>query len=298
VGRKRKDKLQRGVRIEKYAAEGKAIAYVNEMVVFVDNAVPGDVADILVTRKRKSYWQARLYHLIEPSELRQKAKCKYFGVCGGCKWQHLDYDKQLKFKQQQVTDALERIGKIPLTGFEPILGSDPIYNYRNKLDFSFSHKRWLTKEEIDSGSDLNEPALGFHVPGRWDKVLDVDECHLQPEPSNAIRNRVREIAFENKFSFFNLYEQKGLLRGLILRNTTDGQWMLMLVVGEDNSKAATFILDILIKEFPQLTSVFYVINTKQNDSIHDLDMNLYHGEDHLLQSMEELQFRIGPKSSF
>ena len=246
MGRKRKDKLQRGVKIEKYAAEGKSIAYVNEMVVFVEGAVPGDLCDILVTRKRKSYWQAKLYYLIEPSELRKNAKCSYFGVCGGCKWQHLDYEKQLEFKQQQVTDAMQRIGKVELGTMEPIMGSEPIYNYRNKLDFSFSHKRWMTKEEVDSEVEIiDEPALGFHVPGRWDKVLDVHECHLQPDPSNAIRNRVRDLAKEHSFSYYDLYAQKGLLRGLVLRNTTQNDWMIMLVLGEENPKAGKTILDAL-----------------------------------------------------
>lgn len=299
MGRKRKDKLQRGITIEKYAAEGKSIAYINEMVVFVDGAVPGDVCDILVTRKRKSYWQARLYHLHEPSDLRKNAKCSYFGVCGGCKWQHLDYEKQLEFKQQQVSDAMQRIGKVELGAMDPIMGSDSIYNYRNKLDFSFSHKRWMTKEEVDSEVEIvDEPALGFHVPGRWDKVLDVHECHLQPDPSNAIRNRVRDLAKEHDFSYYDLYAQKGLLRGLVLRNTTQGDWMLILVLGEDNHKAGTIILDSLISEFPELKSVFLVINTKQNDSLHDLEMNLYHGSDHILEEMEDLKFRIGPKSFF
>lgn len=295
---KKRNKLVSDVLIEKYAAEGKAIAYINEMVTFVDGAIPGDVCDILVKRKRKNHWEGRLYALKQPSPLRKEAKCQHFGLCGGCKWQHLDYAKQLEYKEQQVKDAMQRIGKVEVADFQPIMGSDPIYNYRNKLDFSFSHKRWLTKEEVDSDEVIDDGALGFHVPGRWDKVLEVTECHLQPDPSNAIRNRVRELASEHGLSYFNLNEQKGFLRGLILRNTLSGDFMLSLMTGEKNPDGVKIILDDLIAKFPQINSAYHILNLKQNDSIYDLEPELYHGEPYITEKMEDLQFRIGPKSFF
>jgi 23S rRNA (uracil1939-C5)-methyltransferase len=294
-----RDKVVRGVLVEEMAAEGKALARIGEVVTFIEGAVPGDVVDVLITKKRKNYWEGRPYRFVSYSEKRADARCRYFGVCGGCKWQHLDYADQLAFKEKQVKDALQRIGKVTVGEWLPIMGSQEVFNYRNRLDFSFADKRWLTREEVESGAEFGErPALGFHVPGRWDKVLDVEECHLQPDPSNAIRNRVRELAMDNNISFFDPVSQKGHLRNLTLRNTTTGQWMLLLAVASDSPKWRDAILGPIVKEFTLITSVLYVVNTKANDTIYDLDVKVYHGADHIVEEMEGLQFKIGPKSFF
>jgi 23S rRNA (uracil1939-C5)-methyltransferase len=295
----RRNKVVEGVRIEEVAAEGKSLARINEVVTFVEGVVPGDVVDLLITKKRKNYWEGRPIRFVSYSEKRANARCRYFGVCGGCKWQHMDYPDQLLFKEKQVKDALQRIGKVEVGEYLPILGSQEVFNYRNRLDFSFASKRWLTRQEVETGTDFGDrPALGFHVPGRWDKVLDVEECHLQPEPSNAIRNRVRELAIANSVTFFDPISQTGYLRNLTLRNTTTGQWMLLLSVNGDRPEWLRIILDPIVAEFPQLTSVMHVVNTKANDTIHDLDIHVFAGNDHIVEEMEGLKFKIGPKSFF
>jgi 23S rRNA (uracil1939-C5)-methyltransferase len=296
---RKRDKVVRDVLIEEVAAEGKALARIGEVVAFVEGVVPGDVVDVLITKKRKNYWEGRPYRFVSYSEKRADARCRYFGVCGGCKWQHLDYADQLTFKEKQVRDAFQRIGKVSVGEWLPIMGSQEVFNYRNRLDFSFSDKRWLTREEVESGKDFGDrPALGFHVPGRWDKVLDVEECHLQPEPSNTIRNRVRDLAIENGISFFDPVNQVGYLRNLTLRNTTTGEWMLLLAVHSDRPEWLCAILDPIVAEFPQLVSVMYVVNDKRNDTIYDLDVRLHAGKDHIMEMMEGLRFKIGPKSFF
>jgi 23S rRNA (uracil1939-C5)-methyltransferase len=298
MGRRRKEVLE-NVTITDIADKGQALARVNEMVVFVTGVIPGDVCDIQIKRKRKNYAEGYVTKVKEFSKLRIEPKCSYFGVCGGCKWQHLSYEKQLEFKNKQVRDALQRIGKVQVEAFEPILGSANVFEYRNKLEFSFSHKRWLTQEEVDSGQVFDDvPSLGFHVPGRWDKVLDIKQCHLMAEPSNAIRNRVREIALANDFSYYNLNEQTGFLRNLIVRSTMTGEWMVILSVAEVREKDVKLILDTLVAEFPQLTSVLWVYNNKPNDTIADLDIQVHHGKDHILEEMEGLKFRVGPKSFY
>lgn len=298
MGRRRK-KVVENVTILDIADKGRALARIDDVVTFVSGVVPGDVCDILIRKKRKNYWEGQVLKITQYSDLRQEAKCKYFGTCGGCKWQNLSYEKQLEFKEKHVRDAMQRIGKVDVEMLQPILGSENIFNYRNKLEFSFSHRRWLTQEEIESGQTFDDiPSLGFHVPGRWDKVLDIDECHLQADPSNAIRNRVREIAKENDFSYYNLNENKGFLRNLTIRNTTTDEWIIILSVGEDNQQAIKLILDTLVAEFPQLTSVQYVVNTKSNDTITDLDIQVHSGKDHIMEEMEGLKFRIGPKSFY
>lgn len=281
------------------ADKGQALARVNEMVVFVTGVVPGDVCDIMIKRKRKNYAEGHVMKIKQLSPIRIKAKCRYFGVCGGCKWQHLSYAQQLEFKNKQVSDALQRIGKVQVAAFEPILGSANVFEYRNKLEFSFSHRRWLTQDEVDSGQVFDDvPSLGFHVPGRWDKVLDVKECHLMAEPSNAIRNRVREIALANEFSYYNLNEQTGFLRNLIVRSTMTNEWMVILCVAEDRPKDVKLILDTLVAEFPQLASVLWVFNNRPNDTIGELDIQVHHGNDHIMEEMEGLKFRVGPKSFY
>ncbi len=299
MGRRNKNEVIENVTILDIADKGQAVARINDIVTFVKGVVPGDVCDIQIKKKRRSYWEGHVLKITTPSPIRIEAKCKYFGVCGGCKWQNLSYEKQLEFKEKQVKDSLQRIGKVNIEVIEPILGSKNVFNYRNKLEFSFSHRRWLTQEEVDSGEVFDDvPSLGFHVPGRWDKVLDVKECHLQEEPSNAIRNRVRDIALANQFSYYNLNEQTGFLRNLTVRSTMTNEWMVILSVAEDRPNDIKLILDTLVAEFPQLTSVLYVINDKPNDTIADLDIQVHAGNDHIMEEMEGLKFRVGPKSFY
>ncbi|MCF8465480.1 MAG: 23S rRNA (uracil(1939)-C(5))-methyltransferase RlmD [Flavobacteriales bacterium] len=299
MGRRNKNVVIENVTILDIADKGQAVARINDIVTFVKGVVPGDVCTVQIKKKRRSYWEGHVLKITAPSPIRIDAKCKYFGVCGGCKWQNLSYPNQLEFKHKLVKDALQRIGKVSVDAIEPILGSQNVFNYRNKLEFSFSHRRWLTQEEVDSGQVFDDvPSLGFHVPGRWDKVLDVKECHLQEEPSNGIRNRVRDIAMENNFSYYNLNEQTGFLRNLTIRSTMTNEWMVILSVAEDRPNDIKLILDTLVAEFPQLTSVLYVINDKPNDTIADLDIQLHAGNDHIMEEMEGLKFRVGPKSFY
>lgn len=287
------------VRITDIGAEGNAIARIDNQVIFVPMLIPGDVVDIRVRKKRRKFMEGTVVRFHEYSPDRIKPRCAYFGVCGGCKWQHLPYEKQLQFKEKQVKDNLIRIGKVDIPFTDPILGSEEIFFYRNKLEYTFSDKRWLTREEMISDNDhINEDALGFHIPGMFDKVLDIRECHLQPEPSNAIRDAVRRYAHRKSFAFFNLRQQSGFLRNLIIRNTSSGKVMLIVVFYLDEKERIEGLLDFLASEFPQINSLFYIINTKQNDSLADQVPVLYRGEDHLLEEMDGLKFRIGPKSFY
>lgn len=287
------------VRITDIGAEGNAVARVENQVVFVPMLIPGDVVDIRVKKKRKKYMEGSVVRFHEYSPDRIKPRCFHFGVCGGCKWQHLPYDLQLAWKERQVRDSLTRIGRIELPETEPIAGSTDIYGYRNKLEFTFSDKRWLTREEINSENNIiKEDALGFHIPGSFDKVLDIRECYLQPEPSNAIRDAVRRFAHRNAYSFFNLREQTGFLRNLIIRNNSRGEVMVIVVFFLDEKGRIDKLMDYLAEEFPVITSLFYVINSKKNDSLADQEPVLYKGRDHLLEEMEGLKFRIGPKSFY
>jgi 23S rRNA (uracil1939-C5)-methyltransferase len=299
VGRKKELPLLEKVKITDIGAEGNAIARVDNMVVFVPMLIPGDIVDIQVTRKRKKYMEGAVVRFHEYSPDRIKPRCRHFGVCGGCKWQHLPYDIQLFHKQKQVRDNLTRIGKVEIPEITPILGSSEIYFYRNKLEYTFSDRRWLRIEEYHSDHDPGkEDALGFHIPGHFDRVLDISECHLQPDPSNAIRDAVRRYAQKKSFSFFNLRQQTGFLRNLIIRNTTDGKVMVIVVFFLDEPARIKDLLDYISQEFPQIESIFYVVNTKRNDSLADQIPVLYKGKDHLIEEMEGLKFRIGPKSFY
>jgi 23S rRNA (uracil1939-C5)-methyltransferase len=287
------------VRIMDIGAEGNAIARIDNQVVFVPMLIPGDVVDIRVRKKRRKFMEGTVVRFHEYSPDRIKPRCIHFGVCGGCKWQHLPYEKQLQFKEKQVKDNLIRIGKVDIPDSDPIMGSEEIFYYRNKLEYTFSDKRWLTREEMISDIDhINEDALGFHILGMFDKVLDIRECHLQPEPSNAIRDAVRRYAHRKSLAFFNLRQQSGFLRNLIIRNTSNGKVMVIVVFYLDEKERIEGLLDFLVSEFPQITSLFYIINTKQNDSLADQVPVLYKGEDHLLEEMDGLKFRIGPKSFY
>jgi len=299
VGRKKELPLLEKVLITDIGSEGNAIARVNNQVVFVPMLIPGDVVDIKVRKKRKKFLEGRVIRFHEYSSDRIAPLCRHFGVCGGCSWQHLPYNLQLKYKQKQVTDNLTRIGKVELPPVNPILGSANVFYYRNKLEFTFSDKRWLTREELNSDTDFEkEDALGFHIPGLFDKVLDIKECYLQPDPSNAIRDAVRRYAHRNALSFFNLRQQSGFLRNLIIRNSGDGKVMVIVVFFLDEKERREGLLDYIASEFSMVTSLFYIINNKKNDSITDQTPVLYKGEDHLVEEMDGLRFRIGPKSFY
>jgi len=280
-------------------AEGNAIARIDNQVVFVPMLIPGDVVDIRVRKKRRKYLEGTVVRFHEYSPDRITPRCAHFGVCGGCKWQHLPYAKQLFWKEKQVKDNLTRIGKLDIPVLNPVIGSSEVFLYRNKLEFTFSDKRWLTREEmISDNSNLNEDALGFHIPGLFDKVLDIRECHLQPEPSNSIRDAVRRYAHRKSLPFFNLRQQTGFLRNLIIRNTSSGKVMVIVVFFLDEKERINGLMDFLAEEFPQISSLFYIINTKQNDSLADQVPIHYKGDDHLLEEMGGLRFRIGPKSFY
>jgi 23S rRNA (uracil1939-C5)-methyltransferase len=299
VGRKIDLPLLEKVRITDIGAEGNALARVDNLVVFVPMLIPGDVVDIRVIRKRKKYLEGRVVRYHEYSSDRIKPRCVHFGVCGGCKWQHLSYHSQLQFKEKQVGDNLKRIGKIQIPEINPIIGSSEIFNYRNKLEFTFSDRRWLTEEEIASGKNYDtENGLGFHIPGLFDKVVNIEECHLQPEPSNLIRNAVRDYSKRKNLKYFDLRLQKGFLRNLVIRNSLEGKVMVLVVFYHDDTEKREELLEFLSAEFPQITSLMYVINEKKNDSLIDQTPILYKGDNYLVEEMGNLKFRIGPKSFY
>lgn len=280
------------------AAEGKALARVNEKVVFVPHVIPGDIVDLQVTKKRSAFLEARAVHFHEYSKDRIEPVCEHFGTCGGCKWQMLPYPKQLKFKQQQVVDNLTRIGKFKLPEISSIIGSAKSEFYRNKLEFTFSNRKWLTTQELNSGKDFNMNSVGFHIPGMFDKVLDIHKCWLQDDISNQLRNEVRRYATANKLTFFDLRQQEGFLRTMIVRTSTTGELMLIMVFFHEDEKARVALLQHMADTFPQINSLLYIINAKANDTITDQDVHLFSGRDHIFEEMEGLKFKIGPKSFF
>ena len=299
MGRKKELPLLEKVLITDIGAEGNAVARVENQVVFVPMLIPGDIVDIQVRRKRKKYLEGKVIRFHEYSPDRIKPTCRHFGVCGGCRWQHLPYSLQLHYKEKQVRDNLARIGKVSFNDIKTIIGSQNIFRYRNKLEYTFSDKRWLTREEISSDAFFEqEDALGFHIPGLFDKVLDITECHLQPQPSDAIRDAVRRYARKNGFRFFNMHQQTGFMRNLIIRNSGDGKMMVIVVFFHDEPERRNALLGHLAEEFLQISSLFYVINSKANDSLTDQVPVLYKGDDHLIEVMDNLSFRIGPKSFF
>ena len=293
--KKKIDLVLENVCMEAVAAEGKALARVDGMVVFVDFAVPGDIVDIQVYKKKKNYMEGFIKRLVKPSEHRLEPFCEHFGVCGGCRWQPLPYEMQLEAKRQQVEDQLVRIGHLEVPEIRPTLPSEKTQYYRNKLEFSASNKRWLLKNEPQ---DLVEPGLGFHVGKFFDKVLDIRQCHLQADPSNAIRLFIKQFCLDNGLEFYNIRENHGFFRNMFIRTTEDGQVMLILCLAQADEAPRKALLDALVKEFPQITSLYYVINEKLNDSIGDLSPVLYHGQDAIYEQMEGLSFKIGPKSFY
>ena len=297
--RKKELPLLEKVRITDVGAEGNALARVDNLVVFVPMLVPGDIVDIRVIKKRKKYLEGRVIRFHEYSGDRIEPRCIHFGECGGCKWQHLPYHLQLQYKEKQVRDNMLRIGKVELPEINTIIRSSETFLYRNKLEYTFSDNRWLTKGEVGSDNQYEkENGLGFHIPGLFDKVLDIKECHLQPEPSNLIRNAVREYSVRNNLQFFNLREQSGFLRNLVVRNSLEGKVMVIVVFFHDDVLKREKLLDFIASEFTQITSLMYVINSKRNDSLNDQNAVLYRGDDHIVEEMDGLKFRIGPKSFY
>ena len=299
MSKKKTDLVLENVTIEAVAAEGKALAHVDGTVVFTEFAVPGDVVDIQVYKKKKNYMEGFVRRIVKPSPDRIEPFCGHFGVCGGCRWQPLPYPLQLQAKQQQVWDQLVRIGHLDIPEISPIIGSDRTVFYRNKLEFSFSAKRWILREEDPEAIPENERAgLGFHVGKFFDKVLDIKKCWLQKDPSNDIRLFIRAYALEHGLAFYDIRENRGFLRNMFIRTTEKGDVMLILCFAHEDRPARTSLLDAVAARFPQITSLYYVVNTKLNDSIADQDCILYKGEDAIYETMEGLTFKIGPKSFY
>jgi 23S rRNA (uracil1939-C5)-methyltransferase len=300
MSRRNKKQVFTNVEVIDAGAKGKVIAKAPDgKVIFLPNAVPGDVVDVQTFKKRKSYYEgkATIFHTL--SDKRTEPVCEHFGTCGGCKWQHMAYEHQLFYKQKEVTNNLIRIGHIELPEVTPILGSAEHYFYRNKMEFSFSNSRWLTLEEIQSDEDLgNRNALGFHIPGMWDKILDVKKCHLQADPSNAIRNAVKEFAIENDLEFFNTRHQEGLLRTLLIRTSSIGEIMVVVQFFKDDKTKRELLMNYLVSAFPEITSLQYIINEKANDTIYDQDVICHEGRDHIFEEMEGLKFKINAKSFY
>ncbi len=301
MGRKRnrKNKILENIEITAIAAEGKGFGKLDGKAIFVEDGVPGDIVDVFVTRNKKDYAKGKTHKRHQASKDRQPAFCKHFGVCGGCKWQDIAYETQLAYKQSIVEQAFSRVGKLDYPEIMPIIGGEITEEYRNKMEYTFSDKRWLTVEEIETGEEIEDNGgLGFHVRGVHSKVVDIYHCYLQKTLTNDIRNAVRDFALENGLTFYNIYSNIGFLRNLILRNTTLGQWMLILCCGEDKREEVHALLDHLISKFPQLSSVNYVINLKKNDTIFDQEVINYHGDDHIVEVFEGIHFKISPKSFF
>ena len=294
--------LLESVTIEAVAAEGKSLFHWNDMVVFVPFCVPGDVCDIQIRRKKHSFAEGEVVRFITYSKVRAIPFCQHFGICGGCKWQNLPYEEQLKFKQQQVYDQLHRIGKVSLPEFRPILGSVKTQEYRNKLDFGCANKRWLTSEQLQDETLVKDtPAIGFHITGAFDKILPIEKCWLMDDLHNQIRNEVRDYAVEHGLSFFDLRQQVGLLRDVIIRNSASGEWMVIFQFHYDETggeKEAIGLLQHVADKFPQITSLLYLDNQKCNDTIGDQEILVFKGEDHIFELMEDLKFKVGPKSFY
>ncbi len=295
----KKKPLLTEVEIVDAGAEGKAVGKTGEKVVFVPFAVPGDVVDVQVTKKRRRYVEGKIVKFHKKSERHTEPFCKHFGTCGGCKWQHMAYEDQLFYKEKQVRDNLERIGKVDVTSMNPILGSEKDVYYRNKLEFTFSHRRWIHEGEpvVEQGSP-EEKGLGFHIPGFFDKVEDIEHCYLMAEPSNKIRLETRKFAVKNGYSFYDLRKKEGYLRNLVIRMSTTGDVLVNLVIGSSNADPAERLLNHLMTSIPEITSAFYTINEKVNDSLSDLEATHFRGAKYLTEKMEDLTFRVGPMSFY
>ena len=305
MSRKRKPlPILEKVEIEAVAAEGKCVAHVNDMVVFVPFVVPGDVVDLQVRKKRHSYCEATVVRMVQPSPIRIVPKCEHFGICGGCKWQNLPYKEQLAAKQQQVIDQLTRIGKVELPEISPILGSEKTEEYRNKLEFACSNKRWYTKEELEAlpeGVGLAQDAIGFHITGAFDKIYPIEKCVLMDDYCNKVRNAIYNYALEHNLTFFDIREQHGLLRDIMMRNSNTGEWLVLVQFHYDeegDEERAMNLMQFIADEFQEITSLLYVDNQKGNDTFNDLELTVFKGNDHIFELMEDLRFKVGAKSFY
>ncbi|WPR73712.1 23S rRNA (uracil(1939)-C(5))-methyltransferase RlmD [Algoriphagus sp. NG3] len=298
MSRKMKNKVITNLFIERIASEGKCLGHHEEKVVFVTGVAPGDVVDVRITKGKSSFMEGEPVKFHEYSKERIDPFCSHFGTCGGCKWQHINYDLQKTYKRQQVVDQFQRIAKVELPEVWPTLGSEKTKYYRNKLDFTFSNKKWLTLDQIRSEEEFDRNALGFHIPKMFDKIIDVDHCYLQGSISNDVRNDLRAFALENKLSFYDIRNQVGLLRNLIIRTTSTDQSMVIVQFGENDPEGIQKVMQFLNGKFPEITSLLYVINTKGNETFHDLELVTYAGQDFIEEEMEGLKFRIGPKSFY
>ncbi|TXE05595.1 23S rRNA (uracil(1939)-C(5))-methyltransferase RlmD [Algoriphagus aquimarinus] len=298
MSRKMKNKVITNLLIERIASEGKCLGHHEEKVVFVTGVAPGDVVDVRITKGKSSFMEGEPVNFHEYSKERIDPFCSHFGTCGGCKWQHINYDLQKTYKRQQVLDQFQRIAKVEIPEVMPTLGSEKTRYYRNKLDFTFSNKKWLTVEQIHSGEDFDRNALGFHIPKMFDKIVDVDHCYLQGSISNDVRNELRTFALANELTFYDIRGQVGLLRNLIIRTTSTEQSMVIVQFGEDDQEGIQKVMEFLNAKFPEITSLLYVINTKGNETFHDLELVTFAGEAFIEEEMEGLKFRIGPKSFY
>lgn len=280
------------------ASDGTAVAKVNDMVVFIPYGAPGDIVDIQIVKKKKSFKVGKIVDIKIPSSCRVEPFCSHYGLCGGCKWQHLDYQAQLKYKQKQVVDALMRIGKITVDDISQIIPSDKTTFYRNKLEFTFSNFKWMTEGEYKKDEDRNLNGVGFHLSGMFDRIVDIDKCYFQQDPSNQIRNAIRNYAMERGITFYNVKKHEGFLRNLIIRFSNSGGLMVVLVVNDNDEQVLFPLLDYVKDSFPQITSLMYVVNQKFNDDIGDQTVITYYGDDHLIETMEDLKFYVGPKSFY
>ncbi len=304
--RKKKLPVLEDIEVVGYAAGGKSLARIEGKVIFIEGAVPGDRVDVRLTKSKKDWAEGRAIRVRQFSKERVEPFCKHFGVCGGCKWQMLPYEKQLEYKQEEVEQQLKRLGKLDLPPMQPIAGAEKTVEYRNKLEFTFSSKKYYTEEEIknmampeDGPRGLPQvPALGFHIPGAFDKVIDIEECYLQESPSNEIRNAIRAYALSKGYSFYDIRNHTGLLRNLVIRTCTTGDLMVNLVFGEDDPEARMDLMSQVKDQFPSITSLYYTINKKFNDSLHDQEPILYHGNPYALEQLGNRKFKIGPKSFF
>ncbi|MFT6849503.1 MAG: 23S rRNA (uracil1939-C5)-methyltransferase [Sphingobacteriales bacterium] len=301
----KRDAIVEKVTVIDTADGGRSVGKVDGLTIFIANAVPGDVVDVRIQRKKRKFYEGEAIKFHSTSPNRVSPVCQHFEFCGGCKWQHFSYEGQLIYKQQHVQEALSRIGGIPLPVLEPILGSEENYFYRNKLEFTFSSKRWLTKEEIATGDQFDGNALGFHVPRMFDKVIDIDKCHLQGGLSNDIRNEVRRFSKENNLTHYDIRNHHGLFRNLIVRTTTTGELMVIVAFGESQPKNIELVMEFIKERFSEISSLMYVVNEKKNDTLYDQDIKLYDGKDHIIERMQapkegfdSLDFKIGPKTFY
>ena len=296
----KKNLILENIKLLSAGAKGVSIGKTEDgKTIIVSGAIPGDIVNARVKKAKSKYYEADAVEILTPSPFRVEPECEHFGVCGGCKWQNMSYEKQLEFKQDEVINNIKRIGGIEDFESIPILGGDEPYYYRNKMEFSFSNARWLTSEEIKSGTDINQKnALGFHIPGQWSKILDLKNCYLQEYPSNEIRLAIRNYAIENELDFFDLKSQDGFLRTLMLRQNSKGEWMILIQFFKENEEQRIKLLNFILEQFPQITTLLYAINPKGNDSVYDLDIKTYFGEGFIFEEMDGLKFKIGPKSFF